>query len=518
MVLTVVTSSFASVAFGAEGSVVSAAKINEINQQIQQKGAHWQAKETWVSKLSPTELKRMLGSNDMPKSTLDYTSSKKPTSPSKIDWRNQDGINWLGSVMNQGNCGSCVAFSTVGTLETQVSISAGLPWLHPTFSPDQIFACGGGGCDSGWTPGSAASFLKGKGIVDSACAPDTMGSTGQDVSCGDVTTGCGDVASRTYKISSVSTPSGGIFGGGNVEAVKEALTHGPLVTTLTVYTDFLTYTGGVYKNVTGKAEGGHAVSLIGYDNEARAWIIRNSWGDSWGDHGFAMVSWDDVSGVGSNTWQFKLPSKAEYLTITSPAESDYLSGQYQTKVGTSSTGNVNVEVRKPGDTRAITSLSCIQSGTAACVSALDTTALEDGRYEMIAKTGASNAFSQVRSFYVVNHAPTNLTINYTGADVDLTQPVTGRIEFNIQTTTSSVPFHSITMLVRQNGKILAQRTTTVILPSMKLGFRTNTLPDGDYELLFRGEMTAAGKTITVDSNVNTLTFHNPSDDSRISTR
>ena len=61
MVLTVVTSSFASVAFGAEGSVVSAAKINEINQQIQQKGAHWQAKETWVSKLSPTELKRMLG-------------------------------------------------------------------------------------------------------------------------------------------------------------------------------------------------------------------------------------------------------------------------------------------------------------------------------------------------------------------------------------------------------------------------------------------------------------------------
>ena len=282
----------------AEESVVNTAKVQEFNQQIQKQGANWKAGETWVSKLSAKDLKRMLGSNDMPKSTLNYTSSKTATLPASVDWRNQNGINWLGPVMNQGNCGSCVAFSTVATLEAQLSIASGLPWLHPNFSPEQLFACGGGGCDSGWQPASAAKFLKSSGIVDAACAPYTMGSTGNDVSCSQATAGCSDAASRTYKITGVATPSGGLFGGGNVDKVKEALTHGPLVTTLTVYTDFLTYTGGIYKNVSGKAEGGHAVSIVGYDDATRVWIVRNSWGPDWGEKGFVRVSWDDKSGVG----------------------------------------------------------------------------------------------------------------------------------------------------------------------------------------------------------------------------
>jgi hypothetical protein len=494
----------------ADDSVLNAGKINEINQQIQKSGAQWRAKETWVSKLSQTDFKRMLGSNSQPKGKLDYTNDRTGTAPASVDWRNQNGMNWVGPVMNQGNCGSCVAFSTVGTLEAQVSISAGLPWLHPTFSPDQLFACGGGGCDSGWEPGDAARFLKSTGIVDAACAPDTMGSTGNDVSCGTVTSGCADAAARTYKISGSTSPSGGLFGGmtGNVEKVKEALTHGPLVTTLTVYTDFLTYTGGIYKSVSGKAEGGHAVSIVGYDTATRVWIIRNSWGPDWGEGGFARVSWDDRSGVASETWQFQVPADSEYMTVTTPAENEYVSGQYQTKVSNNSHANVNIEIRKAGSDRAVTTLACIQSD-GGCVSAVDTSQLPDGRYEMVANTGTTNGFSQVRSFWVVNTAPENLSLHYVGAaGVDLTKPLSDRPTFNLTTTTSGVPFHSIRMMVRQNGKILSERETDVVLPAMVLGFRTNTLPNGVYEFFFRGELTAAGQSIVVDSNIEKLTFQN----------
>ena len=211
---------------------------------------------------------------------------------------------------------------------------------------------------------------------------------------------------------------------------------------------------------------------------------------------------------GSNTWQLQLPAKNEYLTLASPLENDYVSKQVQAKVGTNSTSNVNVEIRKAGTSRSITTLACARGGATDCISTLDTTQLADGRYEMIAKSGTSNAFSEVRSFYVVNQVPTNLSIDFSGADVDLTQPVKGRIEFNLTTKSSSVPFHSVTLLLRQNGQVIAQRTTDMVLPSMKVGFRTNTLPNGDYELLFRGELPAAGQVITTDSKSMTLKFKN----------
>ena len=70
-----------------------------------------------------------------------------------LDWRNKDGVNWISPILNQGNCGSCVAFAAVGVLESQVNITSGIPGLNPSFSTQALFACGGGGCESGWEPG-----------------------------------------------------------------------------------------------------------------------------------------------------------------------------------------------------------------------------------------------------------------------------------------------------------------------------------------------------------------------------
>src|SRR5581483_8309882 len=112
----------------------------------------------------------MLGSTRPPAGRLDF-SGIHAKGASSLDWRNMNGVNWLGPVMNQGNCGSCVAFATVATLEGRTSIAAGFPTLRPTFSPQQLFACGGGACEQGWQPSSAADFLQNTGIVDEACLP-----------------------------------------------------------------------------------------------------------------------------------------------------------------------------------------------------------------------------------------------------------------------------------------------------------------------------------------------------------
>ena len=118
----------------------------------------------------------------------DLSSNMKPTLPAVVDWRNQNGVNYVSPILNQGNCGSCVAFSTVGTLETQLNVSSGIPGLNPQFSTQALFACGGGACDFGWQPNLAAEFLKSTGVPDEACSPYTEGATGVDVDC---STTCG---------------------------------------------------------------------------------------------------------------------------------------------------------------------------------------------------------------------------------------------------------------------------------------------------------------------------------------
>jgi len=64
------------------------------------------------------------------------------------------------------------------------------------------------------------------------------------------------------------------------------MTNGPVEAQFTVYMDFYSYKGGVYKHVTGQALGGHAIKITGWGvdaNNAPYWKITNSWSDQWGE-------------------------------------------------------------------------------------------------------------------------------------------------------------------------------------------------------------------------------------------
>jgi hypothetical protein len=60
---------------------------------------------------------------------------------------------------------------------------------------------------------------------------------------------------------------------------------------MAVYQDFFSYSGGVYRHVTGALAGYHAVSVVGYDDTQSCWISKNSWGPGWGEAGFFRIGY-----------------------------------------------------------------------------------------------------------------------------------------------------------------------------------------------------------------------------------
>ncbi|MGK5087584.1 C1 family peptidase [Bdellovibrionota bacterium FG-2] len=470
--------------------------IQSVQNSIKKANAAWQAKESWVTHLSQAEIQRMLGLQTPPQGTLDFEglSMQVNLGPSTIDWRNYNGVNWLGPVMNQGNCGSCVAFAAVATLEARTSVAAGAPWLAPSFSPQEVFACGGGGCETGWLPDEAASYLKRSGTVDEACMPYTSGSTGEDVSCNQK---CSDSKSRTTKIVSFSMPTSY---GGSVDSVKTALKKGPLITTLMVYADFMTYSSGVYKHVTGSALGGHAVSLVGYDDVKRAWLIRNSWGKEWGDNGFGWVSWDDRSGVGADTWAMEVASTQNFLSVTAPADREYVSGVYQLGVQTQGLKDAAIRVHLRGpDGALLSAMDCSVKTETGCSTKLDTAQLREGRYEIFADGGSSQ--SQVREFFVINSEP-KMKLNMSAASgTNLGAPLFERPEFLIKAEFSPVPIQKLEFRVfDMTGKLILSKSTDRVFEEMKMGWRVMTIADGQYRILYHGETQYNGKAYGVDSN------------------
>jgi C1A family cysteine protease len=78
--------------------------------------------------------------------------------------------------------------------------------------------------------------------------------------------------------------------------------NGPLVTAFIIYSDFYNYKKGVYRPSSSATPGvGHAVSVVGYNDNTGAWRCINSWGTGWGDHGFFDIAYG-VCGIDDFMW------------------------------------------------------------------------------------------------------------------------------------------------------------------------------------------------------------------------
>ncbi len=489
------------------------------SKKAQQQNVQWRPKDSWVNHLSHSEVKKMLGLKREKKQGLEFRKTRvdekskaqlsaedfaemklNASLPEQMDWRNQNGQNWISPILNQGSCGSCVAFAAVGVLESQYRIATGFSNFNVKLSPQHLFSCGGGYCDYGWQPQSAAQYLQKSGVPDEACFPYMSGATGQDQSC---QASCTDSKKRSVKISAFSTPNRMIL---DVNTVKRELQKGPLVTTMDVYADFLLYGEGIYRHVTGEMLGGHAVAIVGYNDIERYYIVRNSWGEDWGENGFVKISYDDDSGIGEETWGYALPGFSGGVSIESPSDYDYFSGKLVVR-SKSTFGAADRLVGQVFDNKKklISEINCSQK--MACNELLDVATFADGRYEFEAtaynEKGEVLGKSERKFFYIANQVP-KLTIAVTpkGA-TDLKKPLSGRIEFNIATSSSTVPMSTVQFYFKslETGKV-GKKTAGVVPNPLVMGWRTNSVPNGKYELWWKGQVLTNANGSGLDGSIN----------------
>jgi predicted secreted protein len=228
-------------------------------------------------------------------------------------------------------CGSCWSFAATGAVENELNIfhSAGVDG-----GEQYLVSCNedGWGCNGGY-PWEALDYFISKvpagepaaGLVYEADAPYFA----YDLSCDGPYEHHEKIKSWSWidPINNIPTPA----------SIKQAIyDHGPVVVAICVGTAMQKYTGGVFRtdesSQCGSGYVNHAVLLIGWDNSTQSWILRNSWGATWGESGTMRIGYA-VSNVGfgaayvvdagSQSTPTTVPSELPNLVPYKPSGWDY---------------------------------------------------------------------------------------------------------------------------------------------------------------------------------------------------
>jgi C1A family cysteine protease len=233
--------------------------------------------------LSPDQQKKM--ANGVQKK---YMGVKMPSKAIPNVNAPKGSANWQSAcqpIQDQGNCGSCTGFGTIGTWEPCIKIANG---VSIKLSEADIFFCSGGTCEDGNTVEAPLDYAIATGVASEACDPYPANTYNNGVDCACGQGRCSQGASTGAKLKSYTLIN-------NVTAMKSALDVAPLVTTMTVHESFMSYVSGVYHSLGNNdpIDGGHCIAVVGYSDANQAWLCRNSWGTGWGMSGYFWIAYGD---------------------------------------------------------------------------------------------------------------------------------------------------------------------------------------------------------------------------------
>jgi len=195
----------------------------------------------------------------------------KVDAPKSFDWRTQGKVS---AVKNQGQCGSCWAFSATENLESVYAIAKG---TLPTLSPQQVVDCDKAwyGCSGGWPYGAFQYLITFGGQDSEASYPYTA----RDGNC---VANKGNIAATITSYKSIAKDENQIL--------NAVATVAPLSICVDASKWYL-YQGGIIMGNQCSRGIDHCVQLVGYDQTGATpyWIVRNSWGTSWGENGLLRL-------------------------------------------------------------------------------------------------------------------------------------------------------------------------------------------------------------------------------------
>eukprot|EP00656_Telonema_subtile_P011889 TRINITY_DN15940_c0_g1_i7.p1 TRINITY_DN15940_c0_g1~~TRINITY_DN15940_c0_g1_i7.p1 ORF type:complete len:293 (+),score=71.69 TRINITY_DN15940_c0_g1_i7:52-930(+) len=247
------------------------------------------------------QLQRMAGAvtrglgqqrHELPEELIEAKATQHPDKalPKSLDWRLTPGV--VSAPINQGSCGSCYAVSTADALSSRIQIK--FKSKSAPVSAQQVLCEGrfSQGCNGGFP---VAVLLQGWMGRLSSAGPEYTGSN----TC---------VSRATNK--SVGVIRGGYIGGfygacSEASMMAELAKHGPIVVAFEATAELFHYKQGVFGEHKSKPNQGdgyktanrweptnHAVVAVGWGETAEGlkyWVIKNSWGEDWGEGGYFRI-------------------------------------------------------------------------------------------------------------------------------------------------------------------------------------------------------------------------------------
>ncbi|GFS68751.1 cathepsin L [Nephila pilipes] len=211
-----------------------------------------------------------------PKKGLNWNLPPVSELPEKLDWRDAGLVT---PVKNQEPCGACWAFSTTGSLEGQHMKKTG---NLVSLSEQNIIDCSkdNDGCNGGDVNSAFEYTISNGGIDTEASYPYTA----KNGTC------------RFDKASIGASCTGYLnVPDGDEDALKQAVaTVGPISVIIDAcHNTFINYKSGIFDEPKCRTDiPSHAVLVIGYGTEDGKdyWLVKNSWGTSWGMDGYILMT------------------------------------------------------------------------------------------------------------------------------------------------------------------------------------------------------------------------------------